>query len=116
MEQEAIWQEIGKIVATYPVMECDRCAISVMSWLAEQEIPGKILRLRTKRRSEMFIVSRRYGVDSSITENGIHYGVEVLGLVFDNLSAYGLPRHEWIADFDCPSGKFIVDELEKLGD
>ena len=78
MEQEAVWQEIGKIVVTYPIMECDRCAITIMSWLRRQKIPGQILRLRTKRRSEMFIVSRRHGLDTSITENGIHYGVEVL--------------------------------------
>ena len=52
----------------------------------------------------------------SVTENGVHYGVEVFGLVFDNLSIYGLPRNEWIGDFDCPSGQFRVDELEKLGD
>ena len=116
MEREAIWQEIGKIVVSHPVMECDRCAIAVISWLRYQKIPGKILRLRTKRKSEMFIVSRRHGVDTSITENGIHYGVEVLGLVFDNLSPQGLPKDVWIADFDCPSGQFIIDELESLGD
>lgn len=55
-------------------------------------------------------------MNESITENGTHYGVEVLGLVFDNLSEYGLPRQEWIADFMCPSGQFSIDELERLGD
>jgi hypothetical protein len=30
---------------------------------------------------------------------------------FDNLSTYGLSREEWIADFRCPSGKFLIDEI-----
>ncbi|MDJ1173217.1 papain fold toxin domain-containing protein [Roseofilum capinflatum] len=111
-----MWQEVGKMVITYPLMECDRCAIAVMAWLAQQGIAGKILRLQTKRPSEIFIISRRYTMNESITENGTHYGVEVLGLVFDNLSEYGLPRSQWIADFMCPSGQFLIDELEYLGD
>jgi len=54
-------------------------------------------------------------VNHAITENGTHYGVEVYGLVFDNLSLDGLPRDEWIKDFNCPSGKFVIDELDFIG-
>ena len=64
----------------------------------------------------MFIISRRYGMSDSITENGTHYGVEVDGLGFDNFAECGLPRDEWIDDFICPSGQFVVDELETLGE
>ena len=58
----------------------------------------------------------RYSDSESITDNGIHYGVEVLGLVFDNLSrqGIGLPRGEWINDFSCRSGKFDLEELDNL--
>jgi hypothetical protein len=115
MNKQFIWQEVGKIVTGYPVMECDRCAIAVSNWLRDNDIPFKILRLRTKRRSEFFIVSSRYGMNDAITENGTHYGVEVYGLVFDNLSEEGLSRDEWIEDFNCRSGKFVVDELDSLG-
>lgn len=72
---------------------------------------GQILRLKTKRRSEVFITSGRIGGNESITENGTHYGVEVLGKVFDNLSVEGLPREQWIKDFNCRSGQFVVDEV-----
>ena len=112
--QEAVWAEIGTIVTRYPLMECDHAAIAVMVWLNHRQIPGKILKLRTKRKNEMFILSRRYGMNDSITENGIHYGVEVYGLVFDNLSSYGLPRDQWVGDFISPSGKFIISELDTL--
>ena len=115
MNKQFIWQEVGKIVTGYPVMECDHCAIAVSNWLRDNNIPFKILRLRTKRRSEFFIVSSRYGMNDAITENGTHYGVEVYGLVFDNLSQDGLSRDEWIQDFNCRSGKFVVDELDSLG-
>lgn len=73
-------------------------------------IEAKILRLRTKRRSDNFITSDRYGLEESITENGTHYGVEVMGKVFDNLSAEGLSRADWLKDFSCLSGSFVVDE------
>jgi len=112
--QEGIWQAIGRITINYPLLECDKCALAIMRYLNKRGIEGKILRLRTKRRSETFITSDRYGLDESITENGTHYGVEVMEKVFDNLSAEGLPREEWIKDFCCLSGAFVIDELTSL--
>ena len=112
--EEEVWLQVSQIVAGYPLLECARCAASVMEWLKDNGIEGKILRLRTKRRSEVFIISDRYGGNESITENGTHYGVEVYGLVFDNLSTEGLSREDWLNDFHCRSDKFIVDELTSL--
>ena len=114
MTKEEVWQRISQIVANYPLLECARCAASVMKWLQDNGIEGKILRLRTKRRSEVFIISDRYRGNESITENGTHYGVEVYGLVFDNLSTEGLSREDWIKDFHSRSDKFVVDELSSL--
>ena len=115
MDKQFVWQKVGKIVTSYPVMECDRCAIAVSDWLRKNEIPYKILRLRTISRNEFFIVSSRYSMNETITENGTHYGVEVYSLVFDNLSSQGLPRDEWIKDFNCRSGQFVIDELNFIG-
>lgn len=84
------------------------------SWLDSNKIESKIIKLRTKRRNDFFIISNRYSDIESITDNGIHYGVEVLGLVFDNLSLQGLPRNEWINDFSCRSGGFSAEELDNL--
>lgn len=108
---DEIWQRIGQITVAYPLLECDKCAISVSRWLERWEVEGRILRLRTKRRSEVFITSCCVGGNKSITENGTHYGVEVRGKVFDNLSAEGLLHGEWIKDFRCLSGQFVVDEV-----
>jgi Papain fold toxin 2 len=122
MDNQEIWQNVGEIVANYEILECDRCAIAVMQWLRENRIAGKILRLRTRRRNEVFIICdshserlrQRHSSGSSITENGTHYGVEVLGKVFDNLSDRGIPREQWISSFHCMSEKFVLDELDSL--
>ncbi len=122
MDNREIWRNVGEIACSYGILECvgvaslqeNRCAIAVMQWLRENGLAGKILRLRTKRRNEVFIICDRHSSGASITENGTHYGVEVLGKVFDNLSEEGIPREQWIGSFHCMSEKFIVDELDSL--
>ncbi len=96
---EEVWQRVGQITLAYPLLECDRCAIAVARWLERWEVDYRILRLKTTRRREMYITSDRHNRDESITENGTHSGVEVMGRVFDNLSTDGLARDDWIRDF-----------------
>lgn len=45
--------------------------------------------------------------------NGIHYGVEVKERIFDNLSSEGSTREDWLNDFQCPSGEFLIDYLDE---
>ena len=111
LSKEEIWQRVGQIAIAYPLLECDKCAITIMQWLKSQEIEGVVLRLRPKRRSEMFITSDRHGSGESITENGKHYGVEVMGKVFDNLSSVGLSKEAWLSDFHCASGRFTIEKV-----
>ena len=40
--------------------------------------------------------------------------IEVRSKIFDNLSTTGLTREEWIKDFDCPSGQFIIEEIDSF--
>jgi hypothetical protein len=114
MNNQEIWHNVGKIASKYAILECDHCAIAVMQWLRENGVAAKILRLRTKRRNEVFIICDRHSSGTSITENGTHYGVEVLGKVFDNLSDEGISREEWMSSFHCMSEKFVLDELDNL--
>ena len=111
LPEAEVFQAIGQIVVEFPVLECESCARAVLQWLAENQIEGKLLRLKTRRKREVFMTSDRYSLSESITENGTHYGVEVFGRVFDNLSAGGLARGVWLRDFHCPSEQFIVEEL-----
>ena len=80
-----------------------------MQWLDRSNIPYQLLRLKTKRRSDLYIISNRIISGESITENGTHYGVEIFGQVFDNLSRTGLSRDAWLCDFSCRSGAFIIE-------
>jgi hypothetical protein len=111
---QTIHRIVGQIVVTFPLLECAQCSVAVMLWLDQQNITYQLLRLRPKRRGDLFIISNRVISGESITENGIHYGVEVLGKVFDNLSAEGLVRSDWLQDFRCRSGGFIIEERDRL--
>ncbi|MGB3759526.1 MAG: papain fold toxin domain-containing protein [Rivularia sp. (in: cyanobacteria)] len=114
LSDEEIYREVGKITAKFELYKCEECAKAVMLWLQENDIQGKVILIRTKKRKEYYILSTRLerrGINESITLNGKHYGVEVRGLVFDNLSTEGLIREYWIKDFYCPSEQFIIEEL-----
>ncbi|MEL6490531.1 MAG: papain fold toxin domain-containing protein [Cyanobacteria bacterium J06621_3] len=102
---------MGEIAVNYPLLECSECAIAIMQWLNSRGLSGTILLIRTRNWRRPFITSERYGFNESITINGKHYGVEVMGAVFDNLSREGLPRSAWISDFSCPTGQVIVEEI-----
>lgn len=114
LSREEIYQEVAKIVGQFRLLKCKECAKAVMAWLKENGIEGKILKLKTRKRNDFFIVSERYSSNESITDNGVHFGVEVIGLVFDNLSGEGMLREAWLNDFSCRSGGFILQELESL--
>jgi hypothetical protein len=70
----------------------------------------KVIELKTRYHDEDYIISDRIGNDQSITINGKHYGVEVRGRVFDNLSPQGMTRDDWLKDFHCQSEEFIITE------
>ncbi|NEP48220.1 MAG: hypothetical protein F6K65_05030 [Moorea sp. SIO3C2] len=110
---EEISQEIEKIVENFNNLQCYQCAKEILKWLKANKIKGTLIRLRTKY-DEDYIVSTRLenlGITESITANGTHYGVEVQGIVFDNLARDGMSREDWLNDFHCPSEQFIVEEL-----
>jgi Papain fold toxin 2 len=111
---QPIWDEISQLVSTFSLLECDKCAIAVIHYLNDRNIPYKILKLKTKRRTDLYIISDRVASNESITENGTHYGIEIFDQVFDNLSSSGLPLEEWLKDFHCRSGQFILEELDSM--
>lgn len=116
LSDEEIYREVGKITQKYQLQlyQCYECAKAVMLWLQENGVQGKVILIRTKKRKDYYIVSTRCSTDESITLNGKHYGVEVRGLIFDNLSTEGLTKADWIKDFHCPSEEFIIEELSEL--
>ena len=76
-----------------------------------------IWRLSTRYDNEDFILSDRQeqqGCSETITENGIHYGIEVYGKIFDNLSKQGLSPADWVKDFTSLSNEFEVKVIEEF--
>lgn len=112
-----LYQEIGNFVVQFPLLHCEECASTLKRWLKQRGIPGKIWRLSTRYDYEDFILSDRLeqqGCSESITENGVHYGVEVFGKIFDNLSEQGLSVDDWINDFTSLSDEFDVQAIEEF--
>jgi Papain fold toxin 2 len=117
LTDKEIYQQVGNIVNNFKLLECDKCAMAVIEWLKENSINGTLLRLKTKYDGEDFILSERlerFGIGESITRNGIHYGVEVRGKIFDNLSKQGMLREDWIKDFHSLSDEFEVMIVEEF--
>ena len=114
---EEIYEEVGKIVKKFSLLQCDKCAFYVIAWLKKNKIAYNIIKLKTRYDDEDFIISERLerqGITESITVNGTHYGVEIQGRVFDNISSEGMLRDDWVNDFHCPSEDFLVEEVEEL--
>jgi hypothetical protein len=112
---EDIYREVSKIVSQFRLYQCDETVQAVVEWLETRDIKGTILRIKTKYDEEDYILSQRLesqGITESITLNGRHYGIEVQGLVFDNLSATGITREDWLNDFQSISGEFIITEFD----
>ena len=107
---EDLYQAVGTITRQFPLLKCHECVIAIRSWLSRRQVPSKIWKISTKNDDEDFIVSDRLeqqGITDSMTDNGVHYGVEVRGQIFDNLSPEGMALEDWVQDFHS-----ISDELE----
>jgi hypothetical protein len=112
-----LYAEIGTLVARFPLLHCEECASTLKRWLQHRGILGKLWRLSTRHDDEDFILSDRLeqqGCSETITENGIHYGVEVFGIIFDNLSSQGLSLENWVNDFTSLTNEFEVEVIEEF--
>lgn len=111
---EEIYQQIGAIVRNFKLLQCAECAEAIKNWLKANGINGTHLQIKLVGRG-YFIVSQRWEEGRTpITQNCTHYGIEVCSKVFDNLSTTGLTLEEWVKDFDCPSGQFIIEEIDRF--
>ncbi len=112
-----IEEAIGNLIVRFPLLHCEECARTLKRWLKQRGIPGKLWRLSTQYDNEDFILSDRLeqqGCSETITENGVHYGVEVYGKIFDNLSRQGLSLADWVQDFTSLSNQFTVEVIEEF--
>ena len=112
-----LYEAIGNIVIRFPLLHCQECANTLKKWLKQRGVPGRLWRISTRYDREDFILSARLeqqGCFESITENGVHYGVEVYGKIFDNLSSQGLSPENWVRDFTSLSNDFVAEVIEEF--
>jgi Papain fold toxin 2 len=110
-------EAIGNLVIQFPLLHCVECASTLKRWLKQRGVSGKLWRLSTRYDPEDFILSDRVeqqGYSESITENGAHYGIEVYGKNFDNLSRQGLAPDHWVKDFTSLSNEFNAEVIEEF--
>lgn len=112
---DEVFLALGTLTRQFPLLKCHECVLAMRAWLVRRGIPSKIWKISTRYDNEDFILSdrlERQGVTDSITDNGVHYGLEVRGKIFDNLSPEGLSLESWIKDFHSMSDEFDVVCLE----
>jgi len=102
-----IHEYLTDIVKKYGIFQCQACANDMQRWLEKHNVSGN--RIKISAYTSDFIVSERVGGHITITKNGIHYGIEVRGKVFDNLPNTGISRQAWLNDFDCIDGFEIIE-------
>jgi len=52
------------------------------------------------------------GGQTTITQNGRHFGVRIGQLVFDNLHPNGMSFDEWLRDFDAIGGIEVLSATD----
>ena len=75
LADEDIYREVGKIVSQFDLYQCHDFAMTVIQWLRDNSIEGRIIELKTFYQDEDYIISNRVGGEESISMNGKHYGV-----------------------------------------
>ena len=107
-----VHREVGDIVQEFGLLKCLECAKAVKRWLKQQGINGIHIKITTADKDDFIVSDRWNNGRESITQNGTHHGIEVRGKVFDNLSQVGLPRRDWLQNFDCRGGRFNLEEID----
>jgi len=100
-QQEAIKQ----IIAPYNNLQCVQCASAIKNYLITQGIKGKVIKINTGAELDFrnsFLYDDSVPGDA-ISETGYHEGVIViidgLEIVFDNHHPQGLPKVQWLLNF-----------------
>lgn len=98
-------QDLAKIANSYPNLQCVECALAIKNYLQLEGIKGKLIKINTQANLDYrncFLYDDSIGGDA-ISENGYHEGVIIIidgvEIVFDNNHPEGMPKREWLANF-----------------
>lgn len=113
-------RQIASIASSFQIFECVQCADAIKSFLSEQGICGKQIKLFTGSTEEPFCNIYHEILNQNISTNGRHEAIvlEIEGkeLVFDNIHPQGVLRVDWINNLYCPikdiGGDFQITEID----
>ena len=98
-------QELAEIIKSYPNLQCVECALAIKNYLKLAGIKGKLIKINTQADLDYrncFLYDDSIGGDA-ISETGYHEGVIIIiddiEIVFDNHHPQGIPKKEWLANF-----------------
>jgi hypothetical protein len=91
----------------FTVFECEACALNIRRALESAGHGGKLLEIRGQGKRDFMVCLTHDRGQTTITNNGRHLGVQVTGMVFDNLHPGGISMQDWLADFDAIGGVYL---------
>lgn len=98
-------QDLTDIANSYPNLQCVQCALVIKNYLQLAGIKGKLIKINTKANLDYrncFLYDDSIGGDA-VSETGYNEGVIVaidgVEIVFDNHHPEGIPKREWLANF-----------------
>ncbi|WP_026794139.1 MULTISPECIES: papain fold toxin domain-containing protein [Planktothrix] len=98
-------QDLAEIANNHPNLQCVQCALAIKKYLQLAEIKGKLIKINAQADLDYrncFLYDDSIGGDA-ISETGYHEGVIIIidgvEIVFDNHHPQGIPKIEWLANF-----------------
>jgi hypothetical protein len=80
----------------FRVLKCDKCANAIVKALKAAGISGKLIRVDAPSKyGAIYNELLTKAGQEVISQNGVHYAVQVGDIVFDNLLPVGVPRAKW---------------------
>jgi hypothetical protein len=98
-------ENLAEIINNYSNLQCVQCALAIKNYLQLAGIKSKLIKINAQADLDYrncFLYDDSIGGDA-ISETGYHEGVIIIidgvEIVFDNHHPQGLPKREWLANF-----------------
>ena len=100
--------KLGDIAGSYGTFKCKEAADAMQKHLQKKGLHGSVITLTFPDANYGFVIS--LSKNETISENGLHRGIEFNGIVYCNVHPYGLPKQQWINDF-MAVGRRKINEI-----
>lgn len=96
----------------FQVFQCQQCAEKIRQALLAAGHRGQLMEIRGVGGRDFMICVSYDGGQTTITQNGRHFGIRVGDMVVDNLHPDGMPFEQWIKDFDAIGGGVVHSAVD----